>query len=67
MSQAKILLIEDDPAIMFGLKDNLAMADYEVRTAIDGELGLELARNERPDLILLDIMLPGHEWLSDMP
>ena len=59
MSQAKILLIEDDPAIMFGLKDNLAMADYEVRTAIDGELGLELARSERPDLILLDIMLPG--------
>ncbi len=57
--KAKVLVIEDDPAIMFGLRDNLEMTGYAVRTAVDGELGLELARKERPDLIVLDIMLPG--------
>ncbi len=58
-SASRILVIEDDPAIMFGLKDNLEMAGYKVRTAIEGELGVQLARDERPDLIILDIMLPG--------
>jgi DNA-binding response OmpR family regulator len=58
-SNARILIIEDDPAIMFGLRDNLEMAGYKVRAAVDGELGLELARHEKPDLIILDIMLPG--------
>ena len=57
--RSKILIVEDDPAIMFGLRDNLEMAGYAVKTAIDGELGLQLARQERPDLIVLDIMLPG--------
>ena len=55
----KVLVIEDDPALMFGLRENLEMEGYTVLTAIDGELGLELARQERPDLIVLDIMLPG--------
>lgn len=55
----KVLVIEDDPALMFGLRENLEMEGYTVLTAIDGELGLELARQERLDLIVLDIMLPG--------
>ncbi|NCF89830.1 MAG: response regulator [Verrucomicrobiaceae bacterium] len=55
----KVLVIEDDPALMFGLRENLEMEGYMVLTAVDGELGLELARRERPDLIVLDIMLPG--------
>lgn len=55
----KVLVIEDDPALMFGLKENLEMSGYQVHTAIDGELGLSLARKERPDLIILDIMLPS--------
>jgi two-component system response regulator VicR len=55
----KVLVIEDDPALMFGLRENLEMEGYAVLTSIDGELGLELARKERPDLIVLDIMLPG--------
>lgn len=54
-----ILIIEDDPAILFGLRDNFERAGYNVRTAVEGHLGLDLARGLRPALILLDIMLPG--------
>ncbi len=55
----KILIIEDDPSILFGLRDNFELAGYEVISAVEGTLGLQLARSERPDLILLDVMLPG--------
>ena len=54
-----VLIIEDDPSILFGLRDNFELAGYDVRSAVEGTLGLELARSERPDIILLDIMLPG--------
>ena len=55
----KILIIEDDPAIARGLKDNFLDAGYEVLHAADGEKGLELALDCGPNCILLDIMLPG--------
>ncbi|MCG3135269.1 MAG: Transcriptional regulatory protein WalR [Planctomycetes bacterium] len=55
----KILVVEDDPAIRLGLVKNLGFEGYEVVEAKDGEQGLELAFSERPDLILLDLMLPG--------
>ncbi len=59
MSASKsILLIEDDPALLRGLKDNFAAQGYEVRTANDGQKGLESVLNEPPDLVLLDLMLP---------
>lgn len=54
-----ILVIEDDASILFGLRDNLQRAGYEVRSAGDGPQGLELARTLRPGLVLLDLMLPG--------
>jgi DNA-binding response OmpR family regulator len=53
-----ILIIEDDPAMLRGLKDNFEFKGYCVLTAADGEEGLNLALNKKPDLILLDIMLP---------
>lgn len=53
-----ILIIEDEPALLRGLKDNLEEAGYRVLTAVDGEEGLRAAMDRRPDLILLDIMLP---------
>ncbi len=53
-----ILIIEDDAVMMRGLKDNFAYAGYTVLTAADGEAGLETALEARPDLIVLDIMLP---------
>ena len=54
----KILVIEDQLDMLMGLKDNLEFEGYEVITAVDGLKGLELARTEKPDLIILDIMLP---------
>jgi DNA-binding response OmpR family regulator len=53
-----ILIIEDDSSMMRGLKDNFAYAGYNVITASDGEKGLEAALEAKPDLIILDIMLP---------
>ena len=53
-----ILIVEDDPTMLRGLKDNFEFKGYKILTASDGEKGLEAALNARPDLILLDIMLP---------
>jgi DNA-binding response OmpR family regulator len=54
----KILVIEDDPAIVRGLSDNLTDEGYAVVTATDGETGYRLQRNDQFDLIVLDLMLP---------
>ncbi|MCI0523797.1 MAG: response regulator transcription factor [Acidobacteria bacterium] len=54
----RILIIEDEPDLALGLRNNLEYEGCEVITARDGEEGLRLACQERPDLILLDIMLP---------
>jgi DNA-binding response OmpR family regulator len=53
-----VLIVEDDPTMLRGLKDNFEFKGYKVLTASDGEKGLEAALNAKPDLILLDIMLP---------
>ncbi|CAN5471573.1 response regulator transcription factor [soil metagenome] len=59
MSQTiKILIVEDEPAMRLGLKDNLEIEGYEVDTASDGEAGLAKLRTGTYDLILLDVMLP---------
>ena len=54
----KILLVEDESAIQKTFGDVLTQEGYETLSALDGELGLELAKKEKPDLILLDLMLP---------
>ncbi len=59
-----ILVVEDDLAILRGLKDNLEFESYDVLTAEDGERGYALLKEKKPDLVILDIMLPkmsGHE------
>lgn len=61
---SRILIIEDDQAILRGLKDNLEFESYEILTAVDGREGYDLARNENPDLIVLDLMLPGMNGLE---
>ena len=53
-----VLIIEDDAAMMRGLQDNFEYAGYHVLIAADGETGLNAALDARPDLIILDIMLP---------
>ena len=59
-----VLAIEDDPAILRGLSDNLRFEGYEVVTATDGETGYRLQRERKPDLILLDLMLPRMSGLE---
>jgi DNA-binding response OmpR family regulator len=54
----KILIVEDDPGILLGLKDEFESEGYDVWVADDGQKGLDAARNRKPDLIILDIMLP---------
>jgi len=54
-----VLIVEDDAAMMLGLEENLKFEGYDVLTAADGRTGLQLALERRPDLILLDILLPG--------
>jgi two-component system response regulator VicR len=54
----KILVVEDDLAILRGLKDNLECESYDVLTAADGEQGYALLKENRPDLVILDLMLP---------
>ena len=58
MSGARILIIEDEPALVRGLSDAFATKGFTVMTALDGPAGLELACSRKPDVILLDIMLP---------
>ena len=54
----RILIVEDDAAILRGLKDNLEYESYEVLTARDGQQGYELIHQRTPHLIVLDLMLP---------
>jgi DNA-binding response OmpR family regulator len=55
----KVLVVEDEVTLRETLEYNLARQGYEVSTAADGRAALEVARRERPDAIVLDIMLPG--------
>jgi len=53
-----VLIVEDDPTMLIALRDNFEFKGYKVVTAADGEKGLNAALNAKPDLIILDIMLP---------
>lgn len=55
---AEVLIIEDDPVLLRGLKDNFEFEGCRVQTATDGQTGLDRALELRPDLIVLDVMLP---------
>jgi DNA-binding response OmpR family regulator len=53
-----VLVVEDDSTILRGLRDNLRFERHDVATATDGEAGYRLAREKKPDLVILDLMLP---------
>jgi two-component system, OmpR family, alkaline phosphatase synthesis response regulator PhoP len=55
----RILIVEDNPDLAFGLRNNLEIEGYDVSVAEDGIAGLGRARMERPDLVILDLGLPG--------
>lgn len=56
---AKVLVVEDEPSLLDTLEYSLQRQGYEVATASDGHKALEIAREQVPDLVLLDVMLPG--------
>jgi two-component system response regulator VicR len=60
----KILIVDDEPPIVDVLSYNLKQANYEVVVAWDGEQALDLARQEQPDLVILDLMLPRLDGLE---
>ena len=60
----KVLVVDDEIALLETLSYNLKKQGYEVLTAGDGLLALDLARKEKPDLIILDLMLPGMDGLE---
>jgi len=64
-----VLIVEDNAAMLRGLEDNFELKGYRVKTACDGQQGLNAALSENPDLIILDIMLPkvnGYEICSQV-
>jgi two-component system sensor histidine kinase/response regulator len=63
-SKGRILVVDDDRIIVEILSQSLSLAGYEVITAADGQEGLELARELRPDLVLLDVMMPRLDGYS---
>src|SRR5438105_14587338 len=60
----KILIVEDEPNMVAGLRDNFEYEGYEVITAPDGVAGLERAIAEKPDLVILDVMMPRMSGLD---
>jgi two-component system alkaline phosphatase synthesis response regulator PhoP len=64
LTTRRVLIVEDDESMSIALRDGFEYEGYSVSLARDGEAGLELARSERPDLILLDVMLPRRTGLD---
>src|SRR4029077_2932809 len=60
----RILIVEDEPNMVAGLRDNFEFEGYEVLTAPDGTAGLECALREAPDIVLLDVMMPRMSGLD---
>jgi DNA-binding response OmpR family regulator len=60
----KILIVEDEPAMVAGLRDNFEFEGYQVLSAPDGVAGLERALKDSPDLVILDVMMPRMSGLD---
>lgn len=63
-AKSKVLVVEDEESLLFTLAHNLKREGYTVLTASRGDDGLKLAREHHPDLILLDVMLPGLDGIQ---
>ena len=62
--KSKILIVEDEPAMVAGLRDNFEYEGYEVISAEDGVSGLDKALSDNPDLVVLDVMMPRMSGLD---
>jgi len=63
----RLLVIDDEQSICWGLAELGKRLGWEVTTAASAELGLDLAAKKRPDLVLLDVRLPGISGLAALP
>lgn len=69
MDKKKILIVEDDSVMQNALQEYLSDEGFEIACAVDGEMGERMAKSEKPDLILLDIIIPkkdGYEVLAEI-
>jgi DNA-binding response OmpR family regulator len=69
MNKKKILIIEDDSVMQNALQEYLSGEGFEIACAVDGEMGERMAKSEKPDLVLLDIVIPkkdGYEVLAEI-
>ena len=64
ITKTRILIVEDEPAMVAGLRDNFEYEDYDVISAEDGVAGLERALQDAPDLVVLDVMMPKMSGLD---
>ncbi len=64
MNAARLVVVEDDPDLLDVLRESLSREGYEVLTAGDGLEGLALIRESRPDLVCLDVMMPGMDGIE---
>ena len=62
--KTKILIVEDEPAMVAGLRDNFEYEGYDVISAEDGVSGLDRALSDSPDLVVLDVMMPHMSGLD---
>jgi two-component system response regulator MprA len=60
----RVLLVDDEPSVLSGLRRALGFAGYEVLVAEDGETALTLAAEHKPDIVVLDVVLPGLDGLT---
>src|SRR6202008_2312301 len=64
MGTTRILIVEDEPNMVAGLRDNFEFEGFEVSTALDGVEGLDLALKHSPDIVILDVMMPKMSGLD---
>jgi two-component system KDP operon response regulator KdpE len=60
----RVLIVDDEPQILRGLRTNLVARGYDVSTAADGESALDLAARDRPEVVILDLGLPGMDGID---
>jgi len=64
VQKKKILIVEDDTPLLYSLRDKFESEGFTVLTAVDGTEGLEVVKREKPDLVLIDILLPKLDGIS---